>query len=133
MSSQKFLRSAAAVAMFVVAACGDDDAAAPDTAAPAAGSGAGAGSDAVEVIAQDIAFGADSYQASAGEVSFSYVNEGNILHTLVVEDVGGLELMVRSSGDTDSGSVELDAGEYTLFCDVPGHRQAGMQAALTVS
>lgn len=131
MSSQKFLRSAAAVAMFVVAACGDDDAAAPDTDAPATGSGAG--TDAVEVIAQDIAFGADSYQASAGEVSFSYVNEGNILHTLVVEDVGGLELMVRSSGDTDSGSVELDAGEYTLFCDVPGHRQAGMQAALTVS
>ena len=112
-------------ATLLLAACGGDD----DTAAPP---GAGPADSSVTVIAEDIDFGADEYETEAGVVEFVYENEGNIAHTLLIEGVP-FELMVRSNGDEIRSSVELEPGEYTLFCDVPGHRPAGMVATLTVT
>jgi uncharacterized cupredoxin-like copper-binding protein len=54
------------------------------------------------------------------------------VHTLAIEGVKGFKLEVPRPGDIDTGSVRLEPGSYTLFCDVPGHRQAGMEAPLTV-
>lgn len=115
--------------VLVLAACGGDDDASSD---PGSEGAATPSADAVRVVAQDISFPEDAYEADAGAVEFVYENEGNTLHTLVIEDVGGFELTVRSNGDVDTGSVELEPGEYTLFCDVPGHRPAGMVADLVV-
>lgn len=125
MSHPPVFRLLAVAGLLFAAGCGDDDAASAPETPPV--------EDAVRVAAQDIGFGADQYEVEAGEVAFEYVNEGNILHTLVIEDVGGLELTVRSTGDTDRGSVGLETGEYVLYCDVAGHRQAGMEATLVVS
>ncbi len=33
---------------------------------------------------------------------------------------------------TESVKVSLKTGTYTFFCEVPGHRQAGMLGTLTV-
>src|SRR5680860_240177 len=90
------------------------------------------GDAAVTVIAEDIKFPEDTYQAEPGTVAIAYRNEGSIQHTLVIEDVDGFKLDVPGNGDVDEGSVELEAGEYTLFCDIPGHRSAGMEATLEV-
>ena len=74
------------------------------------------------------------YEASSGEIAVAYVNEDSIRHTLVVVQdetiVSGFELKVNQNGDIDSGSVTLAAGNYVLFCTVPGHQN--MKADLTV-
>jgi plastocyanin len=116
----------AVVGSIALLACGGDD---DDTsAAPESSGGAG-----VEVVAHDIGFDADSYDATAGTVALHYVNDGATAHTLVIEDVDDFKLEVTSNGDEDDGTVDLAAGTYTIYCDVPGHRQAGMEATLEVS
>lgn len=151
-----------AAAVLVFAACGADDDGdsdavdAGDTPAAEDGTGTGTGTDEgaeddaeddgaeddaepaadadVTVVAEDIDFPNKEFTASAGELTIGYVNDGSIRHTLVIEGVDAWEtLVVSSNGDTASGSVDLEAGEYTLFCDVPGHRGAGMEGTLTVS
>lgn len=74
-------------------------------------------------------FDADSYDVDAGCIEVTYVNEGSLAHTLLVEDHDGFKLEV---GDQDTGSLELEAGEYTLYCDIPGHQDGGMAADLHV-
>ena len=80
-------------------------------------------------------FDADTYgPISAGEVTFGYVNEDTVRHTLILAKgdtkVPNFKLVIGKKGDVDSGSVTLETGEYTLICDVPGH--ANMKATLTV-
>lgn len=71
---------------------------------------------------------------SAGDVTIGYVNDDSMRHTLIVakgdEKVGTFKLIVVDKGDVDSGTIALEAGEYTLLCDVPGH--SNMRATLTV-
>ena len=70
----------------------------------------------------------------AGEVLLGYQNEDSMRHTLIVakgdEKVGTFKSVVGGLGDVDSGTISLDAGTYTLLCDVPGH--SNMRATLTV-
>ena len=94
--------------------------------------GAAAGDESVNVVAEDIRFPQETYQATAGDVTFSYENNGATQHTLLIEGVEGFKLEVAESGDVDEGSAPLQAGMYTLYCDVPGHREAGMEAVLEV-
>jgi plastocyanin len=118
--------TALALLTLVVTGCGDsDDGGGGDAAdcSPAAAS--------LTVGALDeLAFDAESYDADAGCIEVTYENEGSVAHTLLVDGESGFKLAV---GDTDTGTIELDAGEYTLYCDVAGHRAAGMEATLTVS
>ena len=117
----------AALAILPLAACGGDDG--------DAGGGDGGGSTetpaaegAVIVVAESVqGFDSDSYSAPAGEVTIVFENEDSIPHNVTIEDED-----FRLADDGDEGSIELAAGEYTLFCDVPGHRDAGMEATLTV-
>jgi plastocyanin len=67
-----------------------------------------------------------------GPITFTYVDEGAQAHTLLIDGVGGFKLDVSSKGDTATGNVALTPGRYTLYCDVPGHRAAGMESTLIV-
>ena len=60
----------------------------------------------------------------------TYQNQGSIAHTLLIKNVKGFKLSV---GRTDKGTVQLEPGSYTLYCDVAGHESAGMVADLTVT
>jgi plastocyanin len=124
-------RVAATLALIALplAACGgDDDGGGGDDGASNGGS-VPAGT--VHVIADDaLDFDADEYSAAAGEVPFFYEG-GNIQHSLLVEGHED-EMRLLIQGDTDEGSLNLDAGEYTIYCDIAGHQAAGMEATLTV-
>ena len=75
-------------------------------------------------------FDAPAYDASAGCIEVTYKNEGSLAHTLLVKGQPGFKLAI---GDQDVGTITLDAGTYTLYCDITGHEAAGMKANLTVS
>ena len=113
----------AALAALPLAACGGDDDDDTSTDEPAG--------DAIQVAALDsLAFDPDSITAPAGSITIELVNEGSIAHTLVIE--GHEDELKLSVGATDSGSIDLETGEYIFYCDVPGHRGGGMEGTLNV-
>jgi len=65
-------------------------------------------------------------------VTFTYINDGNIQHTLDIDGKDGFEIDVTSHNETKSATINLPTGTYTLYCSVAGHRDAGMKATLTV-
>jgi plastocyanin len=75
-------------------------------------------------------FQAKEFTTQAGINQIKYVDRGGT-HTLVFEDpaFSGFILKVPPS---DSGKVELKKGDYVIFCTIPGHRAAGMQATIKV-
>lgn len=108
----------------LVAACGGgDDEAEPEESL---------GPPDLVVVGEDIEFTRKAYEAEAGRNVVRLDNQGSLPHTLVIEDVDGFKLET-GGGEEDVGAVTLEAGEYVLYCDVPGHRGSGMEADLTVS
>jgi len=121
---------------------GEETAAAPETTKEAEGEkeaeGGSAGSAAAVDIEADpsgqLAFTSDEASAKAGKVTVNFTNSSPVPHDVRIEssggeEVGGTEVISESS---ESATVELEPGEYTYFCSIPGHRQAGMEGTLTV-
>ncbi|MDQ3943834.1 MAG: plastocyanin/azurin family copper-binding protein [Actinomycetota bacterium] len=97
------------------------------------GGGPGEPGPPVTITAFDLGFREIEATAAAGEVDIRYRNEGALVHTLVFEGAaGGFKLEAPAAG-TSPGKVKLDPGTYTYYCDLPGHRAAGMEGKLVVS
>jgi len=148
----------AVLALSVLAACGGgtDDAAdadvtripvegAPSYATPlpgAEGSPTGApnvaqgtpppgGEAAFTVISRDVSFEPTQLQIPAGqEVTVALPNEGALPHNFSID---ALSVDVdMAAGVTDaSATVNAAAGDYEYYCNVPGHKEAGMRGVLT--
>lgn len=87
----------------------------------------------VKVHALDaLKFDQSSYTAHAGDVTFGYFNDGAQAHTLLIEGKSGFKLKLNNHGDSAAGSVNLPEGTYTIYCDVPTHRESGMEAKVEV-
>ena len=98
-------------------------------------SGAPAGSTQVNVM--DFNFKPKDISVASGKVVFFLVNSGPAAHDMLIADSTG-KTVARSSlvqsGDTFTFTVaSLAAGKYVFYCDVPGHRAAGMEGTLTVT
>lgn len=137
-----------AVAGVILAGCNGDDTPAATTDLSITGTDA-------------LTFEPDAFTIPAGqEVTVEFTSEPSVEHDLVIEDVG-MDAMVGDEGhgdrdkhamDDDHAMAEddlhiahADAGEtvtatfmvvepgtYQMYCSVPGHRGAGMEATLTV-
>lgn len=83
-------------------------------------------------VAIDIAYESAPETLPTGDVDVRLVNDGAIIHNVVIEETDE-KILEAPGGGTDQATVSLDAGEYVYYCDIPGHREAGMEGSLTVS
>jgi plastocyanin len=88
----------------------------------------------IEAAPSGLAYASDSAEAKAGKVTVNFTNPQPLTHDVAIEDssgktIGKTELVAEGS---DSAAVDLKPGEYTFYCTVPGHREAGMEGTLTV-
>ena len=128
---------AVAALTFVAGSCGGDD------------GGIGA-------TEADYSITLDESTAPAGEVTFDVTNEAEQPHEFVVfktdlaedalpvdadgnvdEEGDGVELVDEiediAPGDTPSLTVNLDAANYVIICNIPGHYAQGMHTPFVVS
>ena len=84
----------------------------------------------LQVVSLDsLEFDPPALTATAGEITIEHDAQGSVAHTFVMDALG---VSIRLVGD-DEATFELEPGEYTYFCDVPGHQAAGMEGTLTVT
>lgn len=96
----------------------------------------------------------DADTAKAGEVVFTITNDGTIGHEFLVvktdiasgeipldgdhfaEPTDGIEVIDEigefAKGTTETLTLNLDAGNYQLVCNLPDHYSAGMHMEFTV-
>ena len=117
-----------AASLVALSSCGGSSSSSPDYTIPA---DAGLVVKAVPSIRWD----ANEYTAAAGDIKVFLANDDNAKHILVIRQgdkvVGDLELTVTKRGTVDEGTINLEAGEYSVYCIIPGH--GGMNSTLTVS
>ncbi|MGB7859231.1 MAG: hypothetical protein WBM90_01910 [Acidimicrobiia bacterium] len=88
----------------------------------------------VSIVAQEFEFDPTSWSSPAGEVTFVLESAGQIGHSLTIEGMEDqLLLKVSPASEVDSASIILEEGTYTLYCDIKGHRDLGMEGTLTVT
>jgi plastocyanin len=69
----------------------------------------------------------------AGKITIQLQNMAGLPHTVAFEGVkGGKPVLSTNGKGSATGTVELKPGTYTYYCDIPGHRSAGMQGTVTV-
>jgi plastocyanin len=81
-----------------------------------------------------LAFEPDSLQAPAGNVTIKFTNPATVGHDVHIEG-DGEDLAasdVVADGETTEASADLEPGDYTFYCSIPGHREGGMEGTLTV-
>lgn len=97
----------------------------PAAAGTAAGTAAGAA-----VASYDIYFEPSALTIPAGtDVTLTLPNEGVTLHNFSI-DALGVSVDI-SAGATETVTLNAPAGTYEYYCNVPGHKPAGMVGTLT--
>jgi uncharacterized cupredoxin-like copper-binding protein len=87
--------------------------------------------DAVEVVSHDIFFEPKEITIPAdSDVTVSLPNEGVTAHNFSIDELG-ISVDI-APGATEETVINAPAGTYEYYCNVPGHKPAGMVGTLTV-
>jgi plastocyanin len=117
----------AVVAMLAIAACGDSGGGGSSYKEPK-----GPAQTTLDIKGGNFFFDPKEPQVPAGIVAIKLQSTQG-LHTLVFgSKVPGFKLQA-SSGKPAQLKANLKPGKYTFYCDIPGHREAGMEGTLTVT
>ncbi|HLW47346.1 MAG TPA: plastocyanin/azurin family copper-binding protein [bacterium] len=90
----------------------------------------------VRLTAEEFRFTPKDVTVQPGDISFTVTNRGAIEHNLTVDTTGGgrvTQIAIIEPGETRSIVVSLPPGTYTVYCSLPGHREAGMVGTLKVN
>ena len=84
----------------------------------------------IEVEASNFSFDPDTIQVRAGEEIALTVHSVDSSHDFAVD---GLGLVADVAGDeTATQRLRIDeAGRFTFYCTIPGHRAGGMEGTIT--
>lgn len=74
-------------------------------------------------------FQATQFTVPAGIIKITYTSMGGN-HTLAFDDPKYSSFLLMAPGGPASATVLLKPGSYVIFCTIPGHRAAGMQATI---
>ena len=108
-----------------------DEATPAEDAAPAEEAAAPASAEPVTVVSHDIFFDPKEIKIPANtDVTISLPNEGVTLHDFSI-DALGISVSI-DPGATEEVVINAPAGTYEYYCNVPGHKAAGMFGTLTV-
>jgi len=123
------------------AGCGDDEesseSAATTTEETTAGGGGGGGETSVGM--SEYEFDPSDLSVTAGD-TLALTNDGQIPHNLTIVEGddpigGGAELAASddiAGGDSGDVAVDVEAGDYSFLCTIPGHAEDGMVGKITV-
>lgn len=95
---------------------------------PAAGAGGGGP---VAVSLTEFAIAPAPLTVSSGG-SLAVTNDGTTTHDLTVDGQDIATPTLDAGGTADLDVSALAPGTYTVFCSIPGHRESGMEAEVTV-
>lgn len=120
-----------AVLAAAVSACGDDG----ENHAAAGGHRESTpvvdGARRIEVEATSFEFTPDEISVAAGEDVAIVLTSDDLLHDFTIDEID--VHVAADRGETAEGGLRADEpGEYTVFCTVAGHREAGMEGTLVV-
>ena len=85
----------------------------------------------VQVVSHDIFFEPNEITIPANtDVTVSLPNEGAAPHNFSIDELG-ISVDIEP-GATEETVINAPAGTYEYYCNVPGHKEAGMVGTLTV-
>jgi cytochrome c oxidase subunit 2 len=130
----------------VLTACGDDDSSGADhpmESMPGRGMDGGMmdghdeptpvaeGARRIEVGATSFEFDPDEITVTAGEDVAIVLTSDDVVHDLTIDEID--VHVAADRGETAEGGLRADEpGEYTFYCTIAGHREAGMEGTLVV-
>jgi plastocyanin len=81
----------------------------------------------------DIAFDTTNLSSKPGKVTIDFDNPATLEHNVAIEQDGKqLAISETIAKGKTSVTADLEPGDYTFLCTVPGHAEAGMEGTLTV-
>jgi uncharacterized cupredoxin-like copper-binding protein len=89
----------------------------------------------IRLTAREFLYEPKEVSSPPGDVIFVVKNGGEIEHNFVVEDQAQKRRAVIPIIDPDQtleAKATLQPGTYTIYCSLPGHRDAGMVATLRI-
>jgi plastocyanin len=123
--------AAVGAAALAFGGCGGEE-----EAAPSGGGGGGEAAAQVLRISADpggaLSYDKSEYTAPAGTLTIEFENPASIPHAVELEGEGVEQVTEEVTKGSATLEVELEPGEYELYCPVGNHADEGMVSTLTV-
>ena len=89
----------------------------------------------IQLTAKEFLYEPKELSASPGDIIFVVKNGGAIEHNFVLEDQAKKRqaaIPIVEPAQMAEAKANLQRGTYTIYCSIPGHKEAGMVATLRV-